>query len=282
MTSNLILSGKRSIESAQRLSEVVIANEVIANDAHVVLRGVETTRALQVTVADVCETTNTDFAFLREGESLKNYKLIVFDMDSTLINVECIDEVAAWTSKAAEVAAITYQSMQDPSINFESSLRARTAALAGVPVQALRQIYEERIALSPGVLPLISAARNNHLKIGLISGGFTFFAELLQQQLSLDFAFANELEISNQQLTGRVTGPVIDGQAKATLLRSELQRLAIDRSEAIVVGDGSNDIPMMNEVEFSVAYRAKPLVRRAATHRIDYGAMDVILHWLPA
>lgn len=222
---------------------------------------------------------NLDFAFMRPDVQLRDFRLLVVDMDSTLITIESIDEMADMIGLKAQVAAITAAAMRGDIISYQESLRQRVALLAGLDVSAMERVYEERLQLSPGAKTLIQAARGAGQKILLASGGFTFFSERLKNLLDLDFTCANTLEIEHGKLTGRLLGNVIDAGAKAHALEDVCRQLSISPSDAIVIGDGANDLTMMALGGMSVAYHAKPIVARQATHTIQFGGLDVILEW---
>ena len=212
---------------------------------------------------------------------LGDFKLIAFDMDSTLINIECIDEMAAAAGRKAEVAAITEAAMRGEIADFKESLRRRLALLAGVPEQALEQVWRGRLRLNPGAAELVQACRRAGLKVLLVSGGFTFFAERVRRQLGLDFARSNQLEIQHGQLTGRVVpqswGDIVDGAMKRQTVLDCCSLLGCEPAQAIAVGDGANDLEMMSAVGLSVAYHAKPKVRAQAMVSIESGGLDRLL-----
>ncbi len=208
---------------------------------------------------------------------LRDYRLIAFDMDSTLVDIECIDEIADVVGKGSQVRAITEAAMRGELSNFEDSLRRRLAILAGTPVSALQRVYEHRLRLNPGALQLLAYARWDGLKILLISGGFTYFTDRLKPRLGLDFAFSNELEIQDDRLTGQVIGAVIDQHAKRDKVAQVCQRIGCSHEQVIAVGDGVNDLEMMKLAGLSVAYRAKPKVRAYANISIDTGGLDRLL-----
>jgi len=205
------------------------------------------------------------------------FKAIAFDMDSTLINIECIDEIADAAGKKAEVSAITEAAMRGEITDFSDSLRRRVALLKGVPVQALTTVLEQRLQLNPGAEALMQAAREAGLKTLLVSGGFTFFADHVKGRLHMDEAYSNTLEIDNGLLTGQVLGAIVDGQAKRQHLLALCERIGCDPSQAIAVGDGANDLPMMGVAGLSVAYHAKPKVREQAMVSIQSGGLDRLL-----
>ena len=212
---------------------------------------------------------------------LGDFKLISFDMDSTLINIECIDEMAAAAGRKAEVAAITEAAMRGEIGDFKDSLRRRLALLAGVPEQALEQVWRGRLRLNPGAAELVQACRRAGLKVLLVSGGFTFFAERVRRQLGLVFARSNQLEIQHGQLTGRVVpqswGDIVDGAMKRQTVLDTCSLIGCEPAQAIAVGDGANDLAMMGAVGLSVAYHAKPKVRAQAMVSIESGGLDRLL-----
>ncbi len=213
--------------------------------------------------------------------ALGDYRLIAFDMDSTLITIECIDEIAAAVGLKDEVAAITEATMRGEIADFRQSLVRRVALLKGVPVEALQTVYDERLRLTPGAETLLSACKAAGLKVLLVSGGFTFFAERLRARLGLDFVRSNLLEEADGVLTGQVVpqawGDICDGAVKRVTLLDVASLMGIDPARAIAVGDGSNDIPMMQAAGLSVAYRAKPKVREVADVVIDEGGLERLL-----
>jgi phosphoserine phosphatase len=207
-----------------------------------------------------------------------DFKLIAFDMDSTLINIECIDEMAEAVGKKAAVARITEAAMQGESLDFADSLRQRMALLKGMPRQALEDIAQKRLQLNPGADILVKAALRHGWHTLLVSGGFTYFANQVQKRLHIHEAYANELAFDAQNnLTGEVRGPIIDGQAKKQHVLNLCKRLGIAAHQAIAVGDGANDLPMMEAAGLSVAYHAKPKVREQAMVSIEKGGLDRLL-----
>ena len=211
----------------------------------------------------------------------QDFKLIAFDMDSTLINIECIDEVADAAGRKAEVAAITEAAMRGEIADYKDSLRRRVALLRGVPAAALTQVYEERLRLNPGAQTLVQACQQAGLKTLLVSGGFTFFTDRVRDILRIDFTRSNVFEIENNQLTGRMVdqawGDICDGEEKRRMVLATCDALGISAQQAIAMGDGANDLPMMSVAGLSVAYHAKPKVREAAHVAIDQGGLDRLL-----
>ncbi len=206
-------------------------------------------------------------------------KLLVSDMDSTLISIECIDEIADHLNLKPQVAAITELAMCGE-IDFAASLTQRVALLKGVSVAALELVYNERLQLNPGAEQLIDGLKKREIKFCLVSGGFTFFTERLKKRLKLDYAHANQLKIEENSVTGELVGNIVDAQAKAERLLAHCEELGISPSQAVSVGDGANDLAMMKVAGLSVAYHAKPAVQSQASTAINYGGLDSILHLL--
>lgn len=212
---------------------------------------------------------------------LTDFGLIAFDMDSTLINIECVDEIAAMAGRKDEVAAITQAAMRGEISDYKASLRQRVALLRGVPVDALEQVYRQRLQLNPGAETLVRACQAAGLRTLLVSGGFTFFTDRVRDRLGLDFTRSNVLEVADGALTGRMVdqawGDICDGAEKRRMLQQTCERLDIATQRAIAVGDGANDLPMMALAGLSVAYHAKPRVREQAMVAIDRGGLDRLL-----
>ena len=216
--------------------------------------------------------------------SLADFRVAAFDMDSTLITIECVDEIAAMAGKKAEVAAITEAAMRGEIADYKESLRQRVALLKGVPATALQRVYDERLRFNPGAEALVEACRDAGLKTVLVSGGFTFFTDRVRDRLKIDFTRSNVLEVEHGALTGRMVdqpwGDICDGEEKRRMLLETCAGLGIDPKQSFAVGDGANDLPMMAASGLSVAYRAKPRVRDAAMVAIDEGGLDRLLEVL--
>ena len=229
-------------------------------------------------------TMRQDSLVIREQPALprlSDYKLIAFDMDSTLINIECVDEIADAAGRKAEVAAITEAAMRGEIADYKESLRQRVALLAGVTVEQLEQVYRHRLQINPGADELVQACREAGLRTLLVSGGFTFFADRVKRRLQLDDARSNLLEVVDGKLTGRLLdqawGDICDGAEKRRAVLQTCERIGCSPQQAIAVGDGANDLDMMAAVGLSVAYRAKPKVRAQAKVAIDMGGLDRLL-----
>ena len=212
---------------------------------------------------------------------LSEFKLIAFDMDSTLINIECVDEIADAAGRKAEVSAITEAAMRGEITDFKDSLRRRVALLKGVTVAGLEAVYTQRLQLNPGAQTLVDACKQAGLKVLLVSGGFTYFADRVRERMGIDFARSNILEIQNGALTGKLVdqawGDICDGAEKRRTLLEVASLLGITPAQCIAMGDGANDLPMMGVAGLSVAYHAKPKVREQARVAINSGGLDRLL-----
>jgi phosphoserine phosphatase len=213
--------------------------------------------------------------------ALADFRLIAFDMDSTLINIECVDEIADAAGRKAEVAAITEAAMRGEITDYKDSLRQRVALLAGVPVAALETVWRERLQLNPGAEALVTACRRAGLGTLLVSGGFTFFTDRVRDRLGIDYTRSNVLGVADGRLTGRLVdqpwGDICDGDEKRRMLLETCARIGCTPQQAIAVGDGANDLPMMGEAGLSVAWHAKPRVREQAMVSIEQGGLDRLL-----
>lgn len=223
------------------------------------------------------EAEKLDWAFVPEGRKLSDFGLICFDMDSTLITIECIDELADFAGKKAEVSAVTESAMRGE-IDYRESLRRRLALLAGLDARVLARVFGERLLLSLGARELLAGCQAAGLRTAILSGGFTYFTERLRIELGFDFATSNELEISGGKLTGRVVGDIVDAAAKAHHLCRLRDELGLRKDQVIAVGDGANDLLMMAESGLSVAFHAKPATRAKADVAISYGGLDSLLN----
>ena len=221
-----------------------------------------------------------DWAIVPAGRTLNDFKLVVFDMDSTLINIECIDELADFAGRKAEVSAITEAAMRGE-MDYRESLQKRVGVLAGLNAQVLARVFSERLLLNTGARELLNALQNANIHTALLSGGFTYFTERLRIELGLDFATSNELEIVGGKLTGRVVGEIVDAQAKADKLRALTKEFGLTQDQVMAVGDGANDLLMMAAAGTSIAYHAKPATQAKAKHAINHGGLDSILTLYP-
>ena len=234
------------------------------------------TPALKEQVDAAAQAAGVDATFIDADRSLADFRLVAMDMDSTLITIECIDEIADMQGLKPEVSAITEAAMRGE-LDFSESLRRRVALLKGLPAGALQRVYDERLAISPGGEAMLAAVKAAGLKTLLVSGGFTFFTERLQQRLGLDVAHANLLEEEGGRLTGRVVGGIVDADEKMRTVLRVCEQFGIDPCQAIVMGDGANDLKMMGIAGLSVAFRAKPVVRAQADVALNFSGLDGML-----
>ena len=215
---------------------------------------------------------------------LSDFKLIAFDMDSTLINIECVDEIADAAGRKPEVAAITEAAMRGEITDYKDSLRRRVALLKGVTVDSMDEVYHQRLKLNPGAAELVHACKAAGMKVLLVSGGFTFFTDRIRDELGIDYTRSNVLEVKDGALTGQMVdqpwGDICDGEEKRRMLLQTCELLGISPSQAIAMGDGANDLPMMGVAGLSVAFHAKPAVRAQAMVAINEGGLDRLLEIL--
>ena len=216
--------------------------------------------------------------------AMRDFKLVAFDMDSTLINIECVDEIAAAAGRKEQVAAITEAAMRGEIADYKASLRQRVALLNGVSIQHMEDVYAHRLQLNPGAEQLVAACKAAGMKVLLVSGGFTFFTDRIRDRLGIDFTRSNVLAVEDGKLTGTMVdqpwGDICDGAEKRKMLLETCAAMGIGAKQAIAVGDGANDLPMMGEAGLSVAYHAKPKVREQAMVAIDSGGLDRLLEVL--
>lgn len=235
--------------------------------------------ALRPTIEVAAQAAQLDATYMMGQRELSEFKLVAMDMDSTLITIECIDEIADMQGLKPQVAAITEAAMRGE-LDFSASLKQRVALLEGLDASALQRVYDERLKLSPGAEAMLAAVQKAGLKTLLVSGGFTFFTERLKQRLGLDYAHANELEIVDGKLTGKVIGGIVDAEEKQRTVERVCAQLGISPAQAIVMGDGANDLKMMGIAGLSVAFRAKPVVRSQADVALNFVGLDGLLNVL--
>jgi phosphoserine phosphatase len=228
-------------------------------------------------VAEYCASAKLDFAFVPVARKLSDFRLLVMDMDSTLITIETIDELADLVGRKAEVAAVTAQAMRGE-IEYDESLRRRVAVLKDLPESALDRLYTERVRLSPGAERLLGAVRNAGLKTLLVSGGFTHVTEKLKARLDLDYVRANTLGVENGRFTGDLVGGIVNAEIKREALISARNQVGAAKDQIIAIGDGANDLKFMGEAGVSIAYHAKPVVREKATYRFEVVGLDGLLN----
>jgi phosphoserine phosphatase len=228
-------------------------------------------------IAPLCEARRIDHAWMPAGRRFADLKLLAMDMDSTLITIECIDELADLAGRKAEIAALTEQAMRGE-IEYQESLRRRVKALAGLAESSLAAIYEQRLQLTPGAETLVSACKRHGVRLLLVSGGFTFFTERLKERLGLDHTISNVLEAKDGKLTGALLGEIVDADVKAAKFRAVMAALGARKEETVAIGDGANDLKMMAEAGVSVAFRAKPVVRAQASCALSWSGLDAVVN----
>lgn len=275
----LILQGPNVGESAaRRVAELAGATGFTPLSKHAFrCEGVDDAPELRETVLGACLASGMDAAFVPADLRLEDFRLVVMDMDSTLITIECIDEIADMQGLKSEVAAVTEAAMRGE-LEFRESLQRRVALLKGLDASALDKVFEERLELTLGAHEMLHAMKVAGLRTVLVSGGFTYFTERLQKELELDVTRANLLEVVDGKLTGRVIGDIVDADAKKAMVESQSAALGVPTSAAIVIGDGANDLQMMSVAGLSVAFRAKPLVQAKARVALNFSGLDGVLN----
>ena len=277
---NLVIQGEEietpDLKELHRIASGA-AIERISDDA---FRITKADPAAKKEVAAHCDKARLDFGFVEEGRTLAGFGLLAMDMDSTLISIECIDEIADFAGRKAEVAAVTAAAMRGE-IDWPESLRRRVKALAGLDVSALERVYAERLRFNKGAEKLMGAAKRNGVRTLLVSGGFTYFTDRVRDQLGFDYAYSNTLVVDGGRLSGSVTDPLVDAQGKAAHVARLKQELGIARARVIAIGDGANDLLMMGEAGVSVAYHAKPVVKAKADYALDYAGLAGLLNLFP-
>ena len=231
-------------------------------------------------VSDYCNAANLDYAFVPAGKKLADFGLVAMDMDSTLITIECIDEIADIMGLRDKVSAITESAMRGE-IEFPESLLQRVALLAGLKESELQRVYDQRLKLSSGTEAMLAKLKTLGIRTLLVSGGFSFFTDRLQQRLGLNYTLSNTLEIEKGKLTGRLHGSLIDAKAKAAELVRCARELGLSRDRMIAIGDGANDLAMMAAAGVSIAYHAKPAVQEKATYCFNHVGLDGLLNLYP-
>lgn len=278
MNMNLILQGPQATpEVLARIGALAAPERVAPINEHAIrCENVAYSEALQRTLLLAAESARLDATFIAPGRKLSDFRLVAMDMDSTLITIECIDEIAEMQGLKAQVSEITEAAMRGD-LDFSASLRQRVSLLKGLDAGALERVYDERLAISMGGEAMLAAVKAAGLKTLLVSGGFTFFTDRLRQRLGLDYSHANELEVIDGKLTGQVVGKIVDAAEKQATVERVCAELGISPGQAIVMGDGANDLKMMGIAGLSVAFRAKPVVRAQASVALNFSGLDGIL-----
>jgi phosphoserine phosphatase len=281
MTMNLVLQGPNATqETLARIAALARPARTVAVGAHALrCEQVEVSDALRQSVEAAAGAAHLDATFIAPGRTLADFKLVAMDMDSTLITIECIDEIADMQGLKAQVSEITEAAMRGE-LDFAASLTRRVALLEGLDASALERVYTERLAISMGGEAMLAGIKAAGLKTLLVSGGFTFFTARLKERLGLDYTHANELEIADGKLTGRVVGGIVDAEEKMRTVQRVCAQMGIAPSQAIVMGDGANDLKMMGIAGLSLAFRAKPVVRAQASIALNYMGLDGLLNIL--
>jgi phosphoserine phosphatase len=276
---NLIIQGEDIFtQDLKQLTKLSGATR-IENIAAEAFRLVDADPSTKATVANHCERAKLDFAFVPENQHLKKFGLLVMDMDSTLITIECIDEIADMQGIKPQVAAITASAMRGE-IDFAQSLTRRVALLKGLDESALQRVYDERLQLTPGAEKLLTKVKAAGIKTLLVSGGFTFFTSRLKARLGLDYTASCQLEIVDGKLTGKLLGPIVDAQGKADWLEKIRIELNLKKEQVIGIGDGANDLKMLAAAGISIAFHAKPIVREQANYALNFTGLDGALYLL--
>jgi phosphoserine phosphatase len=277
---NLVIQGEDVSTPDLKALHALVRGEAIERIGEQAFRITRADSAARDAVAEHCARARLDWGFVAEGRRLSDYGLLAMDMDSTLITIECIDEIADFAGRKAEVAAVTASAMRGE-IDWPESLRRRVAALAGLDEAVLERVYAERLRLSPGAERLIAAARRAGLRALLVSGGFTYFTDRMRARLGLDYAYSNALDVAGGRLAGTVSGPLVDAQGKAAHLARVQGELGLRKERVLAIGDGANDLPMLALAGTSVAYHAKPVVRAKADYALDHVGLDGVLALFP-
>ena len=280
MSTNLVVQGEDVATPDLKALHRIVHGGAIERVGDNAFRITEADPSRRESVATHCAQARLDWAFVPAGRSLGDFRLLAMDMDSTLICIECIDEIADFAGRKAEVAAVTASAMRGE-IDWPESLRQRVAALEGLDEAALERVYTERLRFNPGAERLIAAARRCGVKTLLVSGGFTYFTDRVRERLQLDHAFSNVLVVEGGRLTGRVTGPLVDAAGKAGHVARLKREMGISPEQVLAIGDGANDLPMMAEAGTSIAYHAKPVVKARASCALDYAGLDGVLNLFP-
>ncbi|MFZ6774735.1 phosphoserine phosphatase SerB [Undibacterium sp. SXout7W] len=282
-TTHIILQGLEPIHQRyqqllQEIADIASAGNVVKlNDSAARFEQVSLDTDAWVSIQELCFKAELDVTALDKKLSLSDFKLLAMDMDSTLITIECIDEIADMQGLKPQVAEITEAAMRGE-LEFQESLTRRVALLKGLDALALQRVYDERLQLSLGADKMLKALQQAGLKTLLVSGGFTFFTDRMKSRLQLDYTHSNLLEIDHGKLTGKVSGIIVDADEKQRTVERICAELGVTGKQAIVMGDGANDLKMMSVSGLSVAFRAKPVVRAKADVAFNFVGLDGILN----
>ena len=276
---NLILQGLTTQRATiERIAALADSSRLVAlNQQAWRCEGAALSDSIKEAIDTACLAAQLDYAFVPEDRALSDFKLLVMDMDSTLITIECIDEIADMQGLKPQVSDITEAAMRGD-IEFQESLTRRVALLKGLDASALQRVYDDRLALSPGAENMLAAVKAAGIKTLLVSGGFTFFTDRMKTRLALDYTHSNVLEIADGKLTGKVVGDIVDADEKQRCVERTCHAMDIAPQQAIVMGDGANDLKMMRIAGLSVAFRAKPVVRAQADVALNFVGLDGMLH----
>lgn len=279
---NLIIQGLNAVLSqhtatVQSIATMSAAEKIIPLNSNAVrLEKVQCDAAILQSIQDLCLSAQLD-VYHGPSRQLNEFKLVAMDMDSTLITIECIDEIADMQGLKPQVAEITEAAMRGE-IEFQESLIRRVGLLKGLDASALQRVYDQRLQLSLGAENMLKQVQQAGLKTLLVSGGFTFFTDRIKSRLNLDYSHANVLEIVDDKLTGKVIGTIVDAEEKKRTVEKVCQEIGINTQQAIVMGDGANDLKMMSIAGLSVAFRAKPVVRMQANVALNFVGLDGVLN----
>jgi len=278
---NLVVQGSDVATGDLKSLHALVRGDAIERVGENAFRITRADPAAKDAVREHCAKARLDWGFVDEGRTLADFRLLAMDMDSTLISIECIDEIADFAGRKAEVAAVTASAMRGE-IDWPESLRQRVRALEGLDESALERVYADRLRFNPGAERLVAAARKAGLKTLLVSGGFTYFTDRVRERLQLDRAYSNFLDARDGKLSGTVSGPLVDAAGKAAHVSRLKVELGIDASKVLAIGDGANDLPMLAQAGTSIAYHAKAVVKEKATYALDFSGLDGVLALFPA
>ena len=278
---NLVVQGEEIPTPVLKALHGIVRGSTIERVSDDAFRITRADQSAHTQVAAHCAAAKLDWGFVEEGRRLSDFALLAMDMDSTLISIEVVDEIADFAGRKAEVAAVTASAMRGE-IDWLESLHRRVKAFEGLDASTLERVYEERLRLNKGAERLVSAAKKNGLRTLLVSGGFTFFTDRVRERLGIDEAHSNNLVVKDGKLVGAVVAPFVDAKGKVGHVERLIREMGIPRDRVIAIGDGANDLPMMRVSGTSVAYHAKPVVKAEASYALDHSGLDGVLNLFPA